>query len=82
MSSFNESVGLGYLKTNAIEFVKYPLASWKQNKTRGCVHIKLKVKVSAHVNIEHSFYRCTRLMWRRICENIVTQKVQVIRLEL
>lgn len=25
MSSFNESVGLGYLKTNAIEFVKYPL---------------------------------------------------------
>ncbi|KAG2467473.1 PLCB4 phosphodiesterase, partial [Polypterus senegalus] len=24
MSSFNESVGLGYLKTNAIEFVKYP----------------------------------------------------------
>lgn len=26
MSSFNESVGLGYLKTNAIEFVKYPLA--------------------------------------------------------
>ncbi len=27
MSSFNESVGLGYLKTNAIEFVKYPLAS-------------------------------------------------------
>lgn len=27
MSSFNESVGLGYLKTNAIEFVKYPLDS-------------------------------------------------------
>ncbi|KAI2652383.1 1-phosphatidylinositol 4,5-bisphosphate phosphodiesterase beta-4 [Labeo rohita] len=27
MSSFNESVGLGYLKTNAIEFVKYPLTS-------------------------------------------------------
>lgn len=27
MSSFNESVGLGYLKTNAIEFVKYPFAS-------------------------------------------------------
>uniref|UniRef100_H3CZG3 1-phosphatidylinositol 4,5-bisphosphate phosphodiesterase n=1 Tax=Tetraodon nigroviridis TaxID=99883 RepID=H3CZG3_TETNG len=27
MSSFNESVGLGYLKTNAIEFVKYPF-SW------------------------------------------------------
>lgn len=26
MSSFNESVGLGYLKTNAIEFVKYPFA--------------------------------------------------------
>lgn len=26
MSSFNESVGLGYLKTNAIEFVKYPLS--------------------------------------------------------
>ncbi len=25
MSSFNESVGLGYLRTNAIEFVKYPL---------------------------------------------------------
>lgn len=24
MSSFNESVGLGYLKTHAIEFVKYP----------------------------------------------------------
>ncbi|TSM77318.1 1-phosphatidylinositol 4,5-bisphosphate phosphodiesterase beta-4 [Bagarius yarrelli] len=24
MSSFNESVGLGYLRTNAIEFVKYP----------------------------------------------------------
>ena len=24
MSSFNESVGLGYMKTNAIEFVKYP----------------------------------------------------------
>lgn len=34
MSSFNESVGLGYLKTNAIEFVKYPSASWKQNKTQ------------------------------------------------
>ncbi len=27
MSSFNESVGLGYLKTNAIEFVKYPLTA-------------------------------------------------------
>lgn len=27
MSSFNESVGLGYLKTNAIEFVKYPFVS-------------------------------------------------------
>lgn len=27
MSSFNESVGLGYLKTNAIEFVKYPFGS-------------------------------------------------------
>lgn len=27
MSSFNESVGLGYLKTHAIEFVKYPLNS-------------------------------------------------------
>lgn len=26
MSSFNESVGLGYLKTNAIEFVKYPFS--------------------------------------------------------
>lgn len=26
MSSFNESVGLGYLKTHAIEFVKYPYA--------------------------------------------------------
>lgn len=26
MSSFNESVGLGYLKTNALEFVKYPLS--------------------------------------------------------
>lgn len=26
MSSFNESVGLGYLKTHAIEFVKYPCA--------------------------------------------------------
>ncbi len=25
--SFNESVGLGYLKTNAIEFVKYPLTA-------------------------------------------------------
>lgn len=25
MSSFNESVALGYLRTNAIEFVKYPL---------------------------------------------------------
>ena len=24
MSSFNESVGLGYLKTHAIDFVKYP----------------------------------------------------------
>lgn len=28
MSSFNESVGLGYLKTNAIEFVKYPSHSF------------------------------------------------------
>ena len=27
MSSFNESVGLGYLKTHAIEFVKYPFTS-------------------------------------------------------
>ncbi|ELW64299.1 1-phosphatidylinositol-4,5-bisphosphate phosphodiesterase beta-4 [Tupaia chinensis] len=27
MSSFNESVGLGYLKTHAIEFVKYPYES-------------------------------------------------------
>ncbi len=27
MSSFNESAGLGYLKTAAIEFVKYP--SWQ-----------------------------------------------------
>lgn len=26
MSSFNESVGLGYLKTHAIEFVKYPFS--------------------------------------------------------
>jgi hypothetical protein len=25
MSSFNESAGLGLLKTDAIEFVKYPL---------------------------------------------------------
>jgi hypothetical protein len=24
MSSFNEPTGLGYLKTDAIEFVKYP----------------------------------------------------------
>lgn len=30
MSSFNESVGLGYLKTHAIEFVKYPygMSGW------------------------------------------------------
>jgi hypothetical protein len=26
MSSFNENVGLGYLKTQATEFVKYPCA--------------------------------------------------------
>lgn len=25
MSSFNENTGLGYLKTQAVEFVKYPL---------------------------------------------------------
>lgn len=38
MSSFNESVGLGYLKTNAIEFVKYPLILLPQfckNKCQG-----------------------------------------------
>lgn len=34
MSSFNESVGLGYLKTNAIEFVKYPFASKSMISTK------------------------------------------------
>lgn len=36
MSSFNESVGLGYLKTNAIEFVKYPLILLPQFGRNGC----------------------------------------------
>lgn len=37
MSSFNESVGLGYLKTNAIEFVKYPLGLCEL-KVNHCLH--------------------------------------------
>jgi hypothetical protein len=35
MSSFNENTGLGYLKTQAIEFVKYPTHRWELN-TRAC----------------------------------------------
>lgn len=40
MSSFNESVGLGYLKTHAIEFVKYP---YVVNRTNGCCALGLAV---------------------------------------
>lgn len=78
MSSFNESVGLGYLKTNAIEFVKYPLASWKQNKTQGkrlCLRLtQVKVKVAREGTckriIEHSFCKGTKCITE---ENICLQ---------
>lgn len=69
MSSFNESVGLGYLKTNAIEFVKYPShrfmpvlqdcsftlpwTAWRMQK-RLCWHISL-LKVT--VTYKQSYWR-------------------------
>lgn len=45
MSSFNESVGLGYLKTNAIEFVKYPYLSVALDLSRkqNCYNNDMKV---------------------------------------
>lgn len=35
MSSFNENTGLGYLKTQAIEFVKYPFPL----KFHSCIYV-------------------------------------------
>jgi len=32
MSSFNESAGLGLLKTDAIEFVKYLFVTWSRRR--------------------------------------------------
>ncbi|NXK46718.1 PLCB4 phosphodiesterase, partial [Chauna torquata] len=69
MSSFNESVGLGYLKTHAIEFVKYPFrSSW---------HFSANATNKQQVNISRftvfHVYSGTRKVAYRIRNNLAMQ---------